>query len=803
MQKQLLHRLATLIALVLLALVPLATPPARVQAAPAQQPAEPTFVDPELTAATKDGKQTPVLVTLRSNFQVEGTLSQEQANNQRATIQQAQQAVANRVTPSGGTVKHMYASVPVLALWVNAEALKTLSNAPEVARIDQDKQNTLQLTDSVPQIGGPKARSYGATGAGQTIAILDTGVDKFHPFLSGKIVAEGCFSTQRPDQGIISLCPGGVTRSTAAGSGINCPISLSNGCVHGTHVAGIAAGKIYRLPTGIEIAGVAPEATIIALQVFSANMNTNGITASDSDIIAALDYIYSLRNTYKIASVNLSLGGSRYTQPCSNDPITIIINQLQSAGIATVISSGNEGYTNELAWPACAPNAISVGSTGATSDAVSYFSNSASFLSMLAPGERIYSSVPGGGFASLSGTSMAAPHVAGAWAAIKSLAPQASVLQLKNTLIATGVQITDGRNNIIKARIQVNAVIRSLGLATAPNDFNGNRRSDILWRHGGNGLNVIYLMNGISIDIPYTLNQVADQTWQVVGTGDFNGDRHTDILWRNSSSGMVTICFMNNGYVTSWPIVMQSSETRWRIIGTGDFDGNGLSEIVWRSTTDGQVKFTFINGSQVVREAPVAQAGSNWQLAGIGDLNGDGRSDLVWRNSISGQNELFLMKGSTLIRQGTINTVGDLQWRIVGVEDFDGNGRDDLLWYHASTGTVVIYFMNGFQVLSQPTIGYMTDLNSQLVSTGDFNGDGRGDMLWRHQVSGLNYMYLMNGAVFAAQGAVNYQSDLRWRVVNGGSRSIDGVAPNSYPGTSSGAAGSADPTSNQLEPIRK
>ncbi|MGH9802369.1 MAG: BACON domain-containing protein, partial [Blastocatellia bacterium] len=131
------------------------------------------------------------------------------------------------------------------------------------------------------------------------------------------------------------------------------------------------------------------------------------------------------------------------------------------------MASGNEGFTNAVSFPACISSAISVGSTddgslNTTIDAVSSFSNSASILTMLAPGRWINSSVPDNKFVNFSGTSMAAPHVAGAWALLKSAAPNATLQQIQNALTSTGKQITDTRNSITKPRIKVDAAISSL-----------------------------------------------------------------------------------------------------------------------------------------------------------------------------------------------------------------------------------------------------------------------------------------------------------------------------------------------------
>jgi subtilisin family serine protease len=117
---------------------------------------------------------------------------------------------------------------------------------------------------------------------------------------------------------------------------------------------------------------------------------------------------------------------------------------------------------NAISFPACISSAISVGST-TKQNAISGFSNSASFLSLLAPGSAIISSVPGGGYGTFSGTSMAAPHVAGAWAVLKSAKPSATVSQVLTALQNSGVPITDGRNGVVKSLIQIGDTASQFG----------------------------------------------------------------------------------------------------------------------------------------------------------------------------------------------------------------------------------------------------------------------------------------------------------------------------------------------------
>lgn len=366
---------------------------------------------------------------------------------QPASIKDAQEKLLSKfASHRGARATKRFTTIPYLALEVTPWELEALSADPDVTVIEEDIMVSPTLQNSVPQVGANNVWSSGYTGAGQVIAILDTGIDKSHSFLTGKVISEACYSS--------NLCPNGQPSQIGPGAGVNCPTNIPQ-CNHGTHVAGIAAGR------GSSFSGMAKDANLISIQVFS---NTNSsLGASSSDIILGLERVYQLRDSYSIAAVNLSLGGGTYPAPCDNTSraMTLAISNLSSKGIATVISSGNNAAANGISWPGCITQAISVGSV-TKSDVVSSFSNSASFLSLLAPGENIYSSLPGTAFGYMSGTSMAAPHVAGAWALLKSKWPVASVKAALDSLQGTGKPITDSRNGSIKPRIQVDQAMQNL-----------------------------------------------------------------------------------------------------------------------------------------------------------------------------------------------------------------------------------------------------------------------------------------------------------------------------------------------------
>lgn len=423
----------------------------------------------------------PVIVGLRVPFAAEGLLTPATIDEQREEIQAVQEQVLSLLPQSLRPVEKVarFETIPFLAIWVTPEELDILEQTPEVISIQEDKVSRPMLDQSVPFIGGEDAWDMGFAGAGQTVAILDTGVDKGHPFLAGKVVSEACYSTTDTGQGIQSLCPGGVTSSTAPGSGVNC--TGVAGCFHGTHVAGIAAGKGDDLP-GVAFSGVAKDASLIATQVFSKGTSAAAcfpyappcLAGFDSDIIKGLERVYALRNTRSIAAVNMSLGGDQYSSQIecdqANQATKSAIDNLRSAGIATVVASGNEGWGSAMAAPGCISSAVSVGSTTVrgSSDNISSFTNSTSFLNLLAPGSQINASMPGGAYGVASGTSMAAPHVAGAWAVLKGQHPAGGVTTLLKALTDTGSYIFDPRNQVSKPRINVGQALLELGDDPSP-----------------------------------------------------------------------------------------------------------------------------------------------------------------------------------------------------------------------------------------------------------------------------------------------------------------------------------------------
>ncbi len=424
-----------------------------------------------------------VIVGVRAAFAPEGFQDQAGRQRQRQEIGMVQTTV-ERALPRryAARIKKLTAA-PFMAMEVDAEQLEVLAAMPEVTDIQEDRQAWASLAQSVPLIQADDAWGAGYAGAGWAVAVLDNGVQTSHPFLRGTVVAEACYSTQNPAAGEYSLCPGRATATTASGAAAYCYDNTYGNwaCDHGTHVAGIAVGR----GGNQTFSGVAKGGNLIPIQVFTWDVYSSDSFAYFSDINRGLQRVIDLHNAgVKIAAVNMSLGGGSYTIQSTCDSANLstkaLIDTLKSKGIATVIASGNESKTNAISAPGCISSAVSVGATWDTSgwtcsgsssaqDKVACYSNTASFLDLLAPGSAIDASVPTSTYATYHGTSMATPHVAGCWALLKAAKPDATVDAIEAALKSTGKAISDYRvTSIVKPRIDCYAALNQLVAAEPP-----------------------------------------------------------------------------------------------------------------------------------------------------------------------------------------------------------------------------------------------------------------------------------------------------------------------------------------------
>jgi FG-GAP-like repeat len=289
------------------------------------------------------------------------------------------------------------------------------------------------------------------------------------------------------------------------------------------------------------------------------------------------------------------------------------------------------------------------------------------------------------------------------------------------------------------------------------NDFNGDYKSDILWRNT-DGSVAIWAMNGATVTTGLVFDS-APSNWAISNSGDFNGDGKSDILWRNTD-GSVALWQMSGATINK--TVIGSVATTWTISGTGDFGGDGKADILWRNT-DGSVALWQMNGTTPISQDVFANVATDWQIAGTGDFGGDGKSDILWRKA-NGDVALWQMNGTTTNSASVFVNVST-EWKIAGTGDFNGDGKADILWRNTD-GQVAIWSMNGATALSKDLVTpYPSVDNSWKISgTGDFNGDGKSDILWRND-NGSVETWLMNGAMVTAASLTSVPFvDSSWKI---------------------------------------
>ena len=284
-------------------------------------------------------------------------------------------------------------------------------------------------------------------------------------------------------------------------------------------------------------------------------------------------------------------------------------------------------------------------------------------------------------------------------------------------------------------------------------DFNGDGRSDILWRHAGSGANAIWLEADKTTQQP--IAPVADLHWAVVATGDFDGDGISDIFWRNANSGANRIWgggdpahLLESGDVAG---------NSWRVAGAGDFNGDGRDDVLWRNAVTG-ANSLWMSGNKALSKGVVRIADLGWEIAGIGDFDGDGRDDIFWRHARTGQNAVW-NAGQYASRRNLVR-IADVGWQAAGVGDFDDDGRDDILWRHHASGANAIWPAGGYP--ARYNLPRIASLAWVVEATGDYDGDGNSDILWRNHGSGANAIW--PSALYSRRRNIAGVTDQRWEV---------------------------------------
>ena len=433
-----------------------------------------------------DGKSTSrIIVNLRkpARASAPSNLRSGRIRAQLSTeVNSAINSVVAGMTPREITVTNRFKYVYGFSAQVTLEGLQALVSNGDVVSIEKDFIVYPNLAQGIPLMNAATARSS-YSGSGLSVAICDTGIDYTHSRLGG----------------------GGFPNTKVIG-GYDCGENKADpmdGNGHGTACAGIAAGDLGTV--GDYIGGVAYGAKLYALKI--SNTPTGG-SAYTSDMIEAWEWCVTHQNddpNNPIMIVSTRFGGGRYYSACdsTSTAMTTAAANAVSVGMTLFVSSGNDGYCDSIGWPACISHVVSVGAVydaryttssigwcvsyyscaskflgscwyspqQAASDRVIVYSNTASFLGLLAPSNRAITTKIGGGYYSsangFGGTSAACPYAAGAAACLQSASKSINgsflpASDVESKLIDSGDSITDEKVAITKPRVNLGAAVALL-----------------------------------------------------------------------------------------------------------------------------------------------------------------------------------------------------------------------------------------------------------------------------------------------------------------------------------------------------
>jgi subtilisin family serine protease len=275
------------------------------------------------------------------------------------------------------------------------------------------------------------------TGKGESIAVIDTGIDWNHPALGNGKLGYGA-------------------KVRAGWNFVDNNANYMDTDGHGTAVAGMIAADPY-IYMNRRYQGVAPQAQLLALKVDTGNSPNNA--AMTARIRAALQWVIYYKARYNIVAVNISEGPTTpISQKATNRDYGDLLLKLSEMGVFVAAAAGNEGVSNGVDWPGADPNVIAVSSVD-VNDKISVFSDTGYSLDLLAPGEAVVApTLDSNGnpiYAALSGTSFASPIVAGAAALIKMANPAFSTQQILATMENTGVSDTDAESGLSFERLDL------------------------------------------------------------------------------------------------------------------------------------------------------------------------------------------------------------------------------------------------------------------------------------------------------------------------------------------------------------
>ncbi len=563
-------------------------------------------ISPHLIPLLKDKGSIQVIIILKDNAPIGKDGSIVPALKERAEkSQKALMEVLEKEQREGraGNIESLWIT-NAIAVNANPELIYSLAARSDVAAVQPVTRMHIVDENSVSPSASPSAIAWGVSkinatvawqqginGTGITVAVVDTGVDAQHPALDDlddipytydpKVIGWKDYINNRPlpydDDG------------------------------HGTHVSGIISGT--------RGTGVAPKTRLIVAKVFDSS-------GSGTDWNVSLAFQWAVQNKAKIISFS---GGGEHS-----DLMTTAVNNAVNAGVAVVAAAGNEGPDpGTMSFPGADKNAIAVGATD-SSDGIASFSSrgpvswvndptygTQTYIKpdVSAPGVWINSTWPGGGYNTLSGTSMATPHVSGLAALILQKYPGLSPSQLKNKLEDTSIDLGPqgmdntygaGRINAYSIFIQTPGPVGITGFAPASpvNDNAGATRA----------FNI-------------TVNQPANVTWTINGAVVQTSTNVLDTKYTNTSAvtgnwNVSAFAWNMNGNAMQtweWNVVAAPPQVGGLIYGTvyNDLNRNKIRDPGEEGLAGWTISLSYFAGGRLIRATATTNSSGDYSFTNL------------------------------------------------------------------------------------------------------------------------------------------------------------------------------------------
>lgn len=311
-------------------------------------------------------------------------------------------------------------------------------------------------------------------------------------------------------------------------------------------------------------------------------------------------------------------------------------------------------------------------------------------------------------------------------------------------------------------------------------DFTGDSIPDIVWRNQVTGANVLWHMNGLTVTNTSTLPTVRSSNWYISGMDDFSGKGRRDdfagngrpaVVWRHATNGSNVLWLMSDddsvGQLVTLPTV---DDSNWRISNTGDLNRDGKPDLVWRNQSTGDNVAWLMNGTSVGGSLTLPRVTGDWSIVGIDDSNRDGINDICWHNSSTGQVVSWVLDGEVERQSPVLMTMSlpsiPAGAQVVGVADYDSDRSADL-FIRLADGSVKVWILRDGSLDDTVDIGTVSDDSWRVGKVSDFNDDSIPDLLWRHQSTGDNSLWLLDdngGDRVAGTAQLPQVPDTNWRI---------------------------------------